>query len=167
MRLLQYIVVLGTLLLSTMVATATPKGDVRCEVVVRATHISTGGMNLWVAFDNPRCHALVIKRAEVDIYVDERYMMSISLRDKVVIPRRGKSEVLLPLRFASQGGLKTIAMLRRVVAQEQDITFSYRIRGGTRLLKRTFSAENIAISEFFDNFAIPNTLLEELGYVLE
>lgn len=166
-RLVRYMTLLGVLLLATLSANAADRGVVRLEGVVRVTHISTGGMNLWLAFDNERCHSLVIKRGVVDIYVGEHYVMSISLRDKVVIPRRSRSEVLLPLRFTSSGGLQTITVLKRLLSGDEQISCSYSIRGGTRLIKRTFRAENVAISEFFDNFAISNSLADELRYIIE
>lgn len=167
LRLMRYTLVLCTLLLATLTAQAADRGGVKCSGVVNATHISTGGMNLWLEFENDSSHTVVVKSGEVQLYIGDRYVMTISLRDKVVIPRCSRSEVLLPLRFTSSSNLKNVVLLRKVMRGDEDVSVSYKLRAGTRLIKRTFRAEDVALSEIFDNFAISDAVISEFRSVLE
>jgi hypothetical protein len=116
--------------------------------VVDVTHLSTSGMNLYIEVDNDTCHRLVVSRAEIDVVEDGENVVTISLRDKVVIPRRAKSEILLPLRFKSRSSFALGRLLWRVIdGRGDDITLSYRMRAGLRLIKRNITAENIALSD--------------------
>lgn len=128
------------------------------ESFTRATHLSTSGMNLWVAISNNTRHRIVIKEAELEVHIGGRTASTISLRDKVVVRRGEGREVLLPLRFRSRGAFTLNSIVNRIAANDtEDMTISYRIRGGTMLLKRTFSEQNIAMSEFFNNFAVEDS----------
>lgn len=53
--------------------------------VVDVTHLSTSGMNLYIEVDNDTCHRLVVSRAEIDVVEDGENVVTISLRDKVVV----------------------------------------------------------------------------------
>jgi hypothetical protein len=108
-----------------------------------------------------------VKSGEVQLYIGDRYVMTISLRDKVVIPRCSRSEVLLSLRFTSSSNLKNVVLLRKVMRGDEDVRVSYKLRAGTRLIKRTFRAEDVALSEIFDNFAISDAVISEFRSVLE
>lgn len=128
------------------------------EGFTRATHLSTSGMNLWVEISNNTRHRIVIKEAELEVHIGGRTATTISLRDKVVVRRGEGREVLLPLRFRSRGAFTLNSIVNRIAANDtEDMTISYRIRGGTMLLKRTFSEQNIAMSEFFNNFAVEDS----------
>ena len=165
--LMRYTLALCTLLLTTLTAQAADRGGVKCRGVVFATHISSGGMNLWLEFENSSSRTIVVKSGEVELYIGDRYVMTISLRDKVVIPRRCNSDVLLPLRFTSSSNLKNVVLLRKVMRGDEEVRVSYRLRAGTRLVKRTFRAEDVALSEIFDNFAMSDTVISEFRSVLE
>lgn len=116
--------------------------------VSKTSHLSTSGMNLWVVLDNESAYRYEIKSCEVDIYVEDSLLATISLRDKVVIPRRAKSEILLPLRFKSRSSFALGRLLWRVIQNEgEDITISYRMRAGLRLFKRNFEEEHISLSD--------------------
>lgn len=130
------------------------------EAVTRVTHLSSSGANLYVAVRNNSRHALVIKRGEVDIMVGGSLKSTISLREKVIIPKGYVGEVLLPLRFRSTSTLTLHSILRRITeGDSNDIAITYRLRGGTRLIRRSFRGEDIAISEIFDMFAIPKSAI--------
>lgn len=136
---------------------------VRFERVTRVTHLSTSGANVWVEVSNLTHLRLVAKRAEVKIMDHGENAAVISLRDKVVIPRHGTYEVLVPLRFKARGVFSVLRLLRRVVAGDtEQLALSYDLRAGVSVYKRNFSGENIAISKFLDNFAISNEMLREL-----
>lgn len=133
------------------------------ERVTKVTHLSTSGANVWVEVSNLTHLRLVAKRAEVKIMDSGVSVAAISLRDKVVIPRHGTYEVLVPLRFKARSTFSVLRLLRRVVAGDTEpLTLSYDIRAGVSVYKRNFSGENIAISKILDNFAISNEMLREL-----
>ncbi len=155
------------LLAATLSAYAAPchraERRVVCEGVSRITHLSSSGMNLWLDIDNQTYRRLVLARGEIDILIEGKLLASISLRDRVVIRRHSRAEVLIPLRFRSYGNVVVWQLLRRLFRGDaQDIAITYRIRGGTWLVRRNFSEENVAISEFFDTFAITKELIGEL-----
>lgn len=130
------------------------------EDVTRVTHLSSSGANLYVRLKNNSRRTIVLRRGEVDIMVDGSLKSSISLRDKVVIPKGYDGELLLPLRFRSSSSITLHILLRRIAEGDiQGITINYRLRAGTRLIKRSFSDEGIAISDFFDTFAIPKSAI--------
>lgn len=141
---------------------------VSIESVVRVTHLSTSGMNLWVEVDNKRCSAIVIKSGEVDIAVDGRHLVTISLRDKVVVPGRGCSEVLLPLRFRARNSFVLSALLRRIVeGEDENITLSYIVRGGTRLLRNWFVGEDVSIGELMSSLDGSGDMVLDLQRLIE
>lgn len=136
-------------------------GDARAITVneiTRVTHLSSSGANVYVDVQNNSRRTIVIKRGEVDIMVDGNLKSTISLREKVVIPKGYAGEVLLPLRFRSTLTLQSI--LRRIAEGDSEgITITYRLRGGTRLIRRSLRGDDIAISEFFDMFAVPKSAI--------
>lgn len=157
--LLHKLLCLVALLVTVCVSYASPchraERRVTCEGVAGVTHLSSSGMNLWLKISNETTHRLTISRGEVDILINDQVVATISLRERVRIPRRSRGEVLLPLRFQSYGHLAAWQILRQVLrGDDKAIAISYNVRGGAGLIRRTFSAENIAISEFFDTFAI-------------
>ena len=92
--------------------------------------------------------------------VDGNLKSTISLRDKVVIPKGYAGEVLMPLRFRSTSTLTLQSILRRIAEGDSEgITITYRLRGGTRLIRRSLRGDDIAISEFFDMFAVPKSAI--------
>lgn len=141
---------------------------VAVEGVSRVTHLSSSGVNLWLDVSNERCHRLVVSRGEVDIAINGVRVATIALRERVRVARRSSGEVLLPLRFRSYSPLPVLQVLREVLRGEvEGVTISYKIRGGVGIVRRTFSAENIAISEFFDNFAISREFIGTLDAELK
>lgn len=137
------------------------------EGITRVTHLSSSGANLYLRVRNNSRHTIVAKRGEIDIMVDGNVKSTISLRDKVVVAKGHEGEILLPLRFRSTSALTLQSLLRRIAEGEsQNISVTYRLRGGTRLIKRNFRGEDIAISEFLDTFAIPQGAITRLEEVL-
>ena len=64
------------------------KERVAFEGFERVTHLSTSCMNLWVEVTNRGCWRMVVAEAEVDIFVDGTKRLTLSLRDRVVVPRK-------------------------------------------------------------------------------
>ncbi len=143
------VVMVAALLSMTSRAEAQPwVKKLHFEEFSKVSHLSTSGMNLWVVLDNESAYRYEIKSCEVDIFVEGSLLATISLRDKVVIPRRAKSEILLPLRFKSRSSFALGRLLWRVIdGRGDDITLSYRMRAGLRLIKRNITTENIALSD--------------------
>ena len=134
--------------------------------VVDVTHLSTSGMNLYIEVDNDTCHRLVVSRAEIDVVEDGENVVTISLRDKVVVRGRRTSKVLIPLRFNARSSFALHRTLRRALEAENGITLNYRIRGGTGLVRRNVEAEGVAISELLANSPLSAATLQELEQYL-
>lgn len=137
--------------------------DVVVEGVSRVTHISSSGMNLWLDVRNERCSRLVLKRGEVEIKVDGRTRVVVSLRDKVVVRGRSSEEVLLPLRFKSRTTFALGSILRKVITKDMgDITISYEVRGGTMLFRRTLRGEDVVLRDVVESLGISERVLTQL-----
>ena len=137
--------------------------DVVVEGVSRVTHISSSGMNLWLDVRNERCSRLVLKRGEVEIKVDGRTRVVVSLRDKVVVRGRSSEEVLLPLRFKSRTTFALGSILRKVITKDmEDITISYEVRGGTMLFRRTLRGEDVVLRDVVESLGISEKVLTQL-----
>lgn len=137
--------------------------DVVVEGVSRVTHISSSGMNLWLDVRNERCSRLVLKRGEVEIKVDGRTRVVVSLRDKVVVRGRSFEEVLLPLRFKSRTTFALGSILRKVITKDmEDITISYEVRGGTMLFRRTLRGEDVVLRDVVESLGISEMVLTQL-----
>lgn len=134
--------------------------------VADVTHLSTSGMNLYLEVDNDTCHRLVVSRAEIDVVEDGENVVTISLRDKVVVRGRRTSKVLIPLRFNARSSFALHRTLRRALEAENGITLNYRIRGGTSLFRRNAEAEGVAITELLANAPIAAAALEGLEQYL-
>lgn len=129
--------------------------------VADVTHLSTSGMNLYLDVENNTCHRLTITSGEVDIMADGKTLATISLRDKVVI-KRNSTTVLVPLRFKSNSTFVMGRLIRRMLANDDNITLSYRVRGGVGPFRKNFSDDDVALSLFFDNFVMSETLLQNI-----
>ena len=131
---------------------------IRFKNFVDASHISTSGMNLWIEVENDSCHKIVILSGETDIYIGESCVMTISLRDKVVIPRRGTHRVLIPMRFKSRSSMIPMRILRGIAqGEDMGISISYRIRGGTPLFKRNFERQRVPLEALWREFNITDS----------
>ena len=62
------------------------------EGITRVTHLSTSGANIYVELNNTTKRRLVIKSGEVEIMVDGNPRLTISLREKIIIPK-GHSDI--------------------------------------------------------------------------
>ena len=142
--------------------------DVVVEGVSRVTHISSSGMNLWLDVRNERCSRLVLKRGEVEIKVDGRTRVVVSLRDKVVVRGRSFEEVLLPLRFKSRTTFALGSILRKVITKDmEDITISYEVRGGTMLFRRTLRGEDVMLRDVVESLGISEMVLTQLEHYID
>ena len=131
------------------------------------THLSTSGMNLYLAVDNATCHRLVISEAEVDVVAKGEVLATISLRDKVVVRGRCTSTILVPLRFKARSSFVFVRLLRRALSPDSDITLNYRIKGGTALFRRRVAAEGVAIEEVLRISQFSAAALGELEAMLK
>lgn len=141
--------------------------EVAVEGVERVTHLSSSGMNLWLDVRNERCSRLVLKRCEVEISVGGVARATISLRDKVVVRGRSDGSVLVPLRFKCRSSLALVSLLRKVVEDgAEEITISYRLRGGTALFKRSVVGEDIPVREVIEMLGLEQGILMEIRELL-
>ena len=166
-RLLGVVVALGFLLLATVRVEACGgnRGRVTFDGFRRVTHLSTSGMNLWVEATNSSCWRMVVTDAEIDIYVGEAKRLTISLRDRVVVPRKRTTEVLVPLRITSHSMFSIVGIITRIaMGSREDITISYSVRAGTPLFKRTIAAEGVPIELLLRQLSLPDS---EIGVLKE
>ena len=138
------------------------------EGVAKVSHLSTSGMNLWVTINNESCYRYVIKSCEVDILVEGRHVATVMLRDEVVIPRKKRKDVFLPLRFKARSSFAFGRLVWRMIEDGgKDITISYRMRAGVRLFKRNIKEENIALSEILGKNPSTMEMLEGLWNMIK
>ncbi len=169
-RLLRYM-----LLVATVVVASTMEGQAQrwakklhFEGFAKATHISTSGMNLWVSIDNDSVWRYEIKSCEIDVAIDGSHLATISLRNKVVIPRRYEGDILLPLRFESRSSFALGRLLQRAMQGESErITISYRVRAGGRVITKRFEQSDIRLSDIIDSSTQGMTTIEELWQLVK
>lgn len=134
----------------------------------RITHLSTSGMNLWVEVANRSCWRMVVAEAEVDVFVDGAKRLTISLRDRVVVPRKRTSEVLVPIRITSHSLFSIVGIVGRIATgNRDDITINYRLRAGTPLFKRTFVEERVPIDLLLERLSLPDSEIGVLKQLLD
>ena len=158
-RLRGVITVVCFVLLATIPARACGGRErVTFEGFSRVTHLSTSGMNLWVEVANSSCWRMVVAEAEVDIYVDGTKRLTISLRDRVVVPRKRTTEVLVPLRVTSHSMFSIVGIIGRIATgNRDDITIDYRVRAGTPLFKRSIAQQGIPIEVLLEQLSLPDS----------
>lgn len=160
---LQHIATVVLLLFSVNRAHADILDNFHFERFVAVTHLSSSGANIWVDVRNDWSHALVIKKGKVDVMMHGKKVATIELRDKIVLPKRSTSRILIPLRFDTENTFSFQRVIRNLVDKRGlGTTIDYRVRAGTKLLKLTFSDKNVAVSEILNNFALSNDSLKEL-----
>ena len=144
------------------------KERVAFEGFERVTHLSTSGMNLWVEVPNRGCWRMVVAEAEVDIFVDGTKRLTLSLRDRVVVPRKSTGELLVPIRITSHSLFSIVGIIGRMaVGDRDDITISYTLRAGTPLFKRTFAEEGIPVSVLLSQLSMPDSEIGVLKQLLD
>lgn len=130
----------------------------------RVTHLSTSGANLWVEVENKSCWRMVLKEAEVDILVDDRPRLTLSLRDRVIVPGRCSTEVMIPLRFTSRSMLSFAGLIARIAfGDRDDITVNYRIKAGTPIFKRKLVECDIPLNTLLELMALSEGEIEILN----
>jgi hypothetical protein len=165
MRGLRYAILLALLLISA------PRGvaqKLEFRGFERVTHLSTSGVNLWVEVENSGCWRMVAKEGEVDILVNGTPRLTLSLRDRVVVPRKSSSEVLVPLRFRSRSMLSFAGLVARIaLGDREDITINYRIKAGTPLFKRRFEQEGVPLNQLMQLLSLHDGEIESLNMLLK
>lgn len=170
-RLRALILIVGLVLLSAVRVEACSRGiaeRVSFDGFERVTHLSTSGMNLWVGITNRSCWRVVVADAEVDVFVGGTKRLTLSIRDKVVVPRRSSGEVLVPIRLSSHSMLSIVGLVRRLAKGErEDITIAYRVRVGTRLFKRKLVGEGVSIETMLGQLGLTDSELGDLNRLLD
>lgn len=134
----------------------------------RVTHLSTSGMNLWVSVRNDSCWRMILAEVEVDIYVEGEKRLTLSLRDRVVVPRKATSDVLIPIRITSHSMFSIVGIVGRIASGNMStITVSYRLRAGTPLFKRTLEAEHEPMEVLIDQLDLPASEIGILKRLLD
>jgi hypothetical protein len=163
MKIFRYFAVLLVALFTFNRAKADILDKFHLERFITVTHMSSSGFNLWVEVRSDWAHTLVVKRGVVDVMMHGKKVATIELRDKVVVPKRSTTRILVPLRFDSQNILSFSMILRNLVDKGGlGTSIDYRVRAGMKALKLTFSEKNVAVSEILNNFAMSIDSLREL-----
>ena len=158
------IVACAIIMLST---TAVAQRTVAFEGVSRVTHLSTSGVNLWVdvALD---CGTVVVKSGQVVVMSEGCELVTISLRDKVVVRGHRRSEVLIPLRFKARSSLVLNTLLRRIVEGDTEgLVLDYDIRAGGRVFKRRLKGEGAALDDVMASLGITHEMIRELQQYID
>ena len=161
-------VAVAVLLLAVPAEARGTKERIAFEGFERVTHLSTSGMNLWVEVSNSSCWRMVVAEAEVDIYVEGAKRLTLSLRDRVVVPRKSRGEVLVPLRITSHSLFSIVGIVGRMaMGKRDDITISYTLRAGTPLFKRTFAEEAIPVDVLLERLSLPDSEIGVLKQLMD
>lgn len=121
----------------------------------RVTHFTSSGMNLYVSIDNGLGYNIVVKSCTAVVCRDGVEIMSVDLRDKVVVPKQSVSEVLLPLRFRADNTMSILALLSRILdGRIEDLTVTLTARLRVSIVSKTFSKQSIVMSEILDTFGV-------------
>lgn len=163
LRFLRYgLMVAVMMILSASLCMAAGKRDKQREDKIRfdgfshITHLSSSGMNLWIRVDNDSCHKIVVKNAMIEFCVDGTHRATIELRDKIVVPRRGYTTMLVPLRFKVRSLFSLATLLGNIaMGDTEGITVTYKVRAGLPWIKFTFKEKDISVNELLDDLEIP------------
>lgn len=158
---LRYFIVLCFTLLTVTSAKADILDKFHFERFITVTHVSSSGMNLWVEIRSDWAHTLIIK-GKVDVKIHGNQVATIELRDKIKIPPRSTTKVLIPLRFRQKHPIVAANFASSDPRWGLNTTIDYRVRAGIKVLKINFSDKNVAVSEILNNFALSNESLQEL-----
>jgi hypothetical protein len=111
---------------------------------------------------------MILAEAEVDIYVEGEKRLTLSLRDRVVVPRKATSDVLIPIRITSHSMFSIVGIVGRIDSGNMStITVSYRLRAGTPLFKRTLEAEHEPMEVLIDQLDLPASEIGILERLLD
>lgn len=133
----------------------------------RVTHCTSSGMNLYVMIDNGLNHRIAIKSCTAVISRNGVPVMQIELRERTTVPRKALAEVLLPLRFRAESSMSILALLRRIGdGRIDELTVSLTARCRVSIISKTFSMENVAMSEILDTFGVTIDDIERLTELL-
>ncbi|MDE6862045.1 MAG: hypothetical protein K2J31_04795, partial [Alistipes sp.] len=98
---------------------------------------------------------IVVKSCTAVVCRDGVEIMSVDLRDKVVVPKQSVSEVLLPLRFRADNTMSILALLSRILdGRIEDLTVTLTARLRVSIVSKTFSKQSIVMSEILDTFGV-------------
>lgn len=152
------VVVCFVLLAVVRVEACEAKERIVFEGFERVTHLSTSGMNLWVELRNRSCWRMVVTEAQAEIFIDGKKRLTISLRDRVVVPRKATSKVVIPLRITSHSMFSMLSLVGRIAkGQREDVTINYSVRAGIPLFKRTFVVEGVPLDVLLKQMALPDS----------
>lgn len=143
------------------------RSKIRFDDFTRATHCTSSGMNLYVRIDNAYAYNVILKSCNAVIRCGGEELMQIELRERTVIPKRSTSEVLLPLRFRADNSMSIAVLLRRILqGRIDDITVTMTAKCRASIISKTFSMQNVAMSEILDNFGVTIDNVKRLSELL-
>lgn len=134
----------------------------------RVTHLSTSGMNLWVEVTNRSCWRMVVAEAQAEVLIDGKKRLTISLRDRVVVPRKSTSKVVIPLRITSHSMFSMLSLVGRIAkGQREDVTINYSVRAGIPIFKRTIKEESVPLDVLLKQMALPDSEIGVLKQLMD
>ena len=134
----------------------------------RVTHLSTSGMNLWVELTNRSCWRMVVAEAQVEVLIDGKKRLTISLKDRVVVPGKATSTVAVPLRITSHSMFSMLSLVGRIAkGQREDVTINYSVRAGIPLFKRSFVEHSVPLDVLMEQLALPDSEIGILKQLMD
>ena len=133
----------------------------------RVVRCTSAGMNLYVRIGNTSSYNVILKSCTAVIRCGGEELMQIELRERAVIPKRSTSEVLLPLRFRADNSMSIAVLLRRILqGRIDDMTVTMTAKCRASIISKTFSMQNVAMSEILDNFGVTIDNVKRLSELL-
>jgi len=143
------------------------ESKIRFEDFTRTSHCTSAGMNLYVRIGNTSSYNVILKSCTAVIRCGCEELMQIELRERAVIPKRSTSEVLLPLRFRADNSMSIAVLLRRILqGRIDDMTVTMTAKCRASIISKTFSMQNVAMSEILDNFGVTIDNVKRLSELL-
>jgi LEA14-like dessication related protein len=107
--------------------------------------------SLALAIENNNWYALKIKPSNVDLYLEDKLIGKLHLLEKVTIPAKKTSEVVVPARIDLADGA-LFSLFKLVAKSEVNLRLTGKVKGGVFVVYKNFSVD--------EKWKVPTSLLK-------
>lgn len=123
--------------------------------------LGSSGIEIILLLPNRSGHTLKILSTEIDFFYDATPLARAELRGEVKLLKRTENRLKCRFKLFSDDPAALLLLEKRLTAHEfEHLEIDYRIRMKCGLLKKTFSAEKVRLSEFLCTFVSEKELQE-------
>ncbi len=164
--LLLYMVLLAVALLAGSCRRAVEKAreNIKIEAVEKVERIGLTGANLTMRVRNDTNYKLQLDRAQLGVFYADARVVTVVLRDPVVVERQAVQSVTTTWQLKVSDPLALYVLLRKLDKDEMDQIFvSYMVEGRGGPMPVNLSREMQPLSEFLNTFGV--TLQDVKNYL--